>query len=625
MIISCLGTTISRALFITRGFPARFLFRSLRRYYLAVPALLIILSGTFSHAEDVSKDQRQWWINQYGLLDVRSEPLAARAERIFARVAAAADKKGNWPPKLVLVDGKAEALAGAIKDGSIILSHVTLKICYRDVSPEIGDSRLAFLIGHELAHLAKDDFWHSDAFAAVASSENDAQVRRILTLQLEKTGDSLDFVKTQELQADSYGILYMTMAGYDPNAIIDPDTTDFFQYWTTQIAGKPTLDDEIHVLPAARAEFIRTEMQTVINALPRFTLGKKLYQSGDYESAVTAFESFLEKYAGREVYNDLGLSHYQLALQSLSACRIPLPGFPVAYDSETTAQRLRQGTSGGKALHVPGAVRQIDKQEIDRLFAVVEAGETASCLLRESHEVDLRQAVQYLEAAANKDADYLPARINLSTALILSGDYAKAASVADEALKIESDNPAALYNKAAAERLFNKKTLPENVDSSEPAPSIAALQQRAGYPENLGMGFFADIGNFSAGPSMMWWPAEHFGIQASYGQGTFTTYSFRGLLRYGSIAGLIPYAGLGYLSVERESSVNGVDARFSDQGGELLAGAIWKISNRLSLTAAGTVNTIRLRKTETIQGRAVHMSMTYNSLSSTAAFVYLFE
>jgi len=85
---------------------------------------------------------------------------------------------------------------------------------------ETGDSRLAFLIGHELAHLAKDDFWHGSAFAAVSSYKDETQVRRILTSQLEKTGGSLDFVKTQELQADSYGIIYMTMAGYDPKAII---------------------------------------------------------------------------------------------------------------------------------------------------------------------------------------------------------------------------------------------------------------------------------------------------------------------------------------------------------------------------------------------------------------------
>jgi tetratricopeptide (TPR) repeat protein len=598
---------------IGRSWPARRLVGSSA----VLGKVLTILICTPVAAEEIAKDQRQWWIDHYGLVEARTEPLVARAEEIFSRVTAAADKKGNRLPKLVVIGGKGDPYALTLRDGSVILTLEGLRICYRNAAPETGDSRLAFLVGHELAHLAKDDFWHSNALAAVSSYKDDAEVRRILISQLEKTGGSLDFVKTQELQADSYGILSMTMAGYDPKAIIGPDNGNFFQYWTSQITGNLAYNDALHLSPDARAGFIRTELQPIIDALPRFKQGVQLYQGGNYDVAKTLFESFIEKYPGREVYNNLGLSHYQLAMQSLSACSGGLTVFrlPTALDPETTAQRLRQTAAATDTAHIQNEPYQTDLQEAGRFFDEREKSLRAECYQNASYQTNLQDAIRFFEEAEKKDATYLPARINLSTALIMSGNYAKAISVAAEALNIDPNSPDALNNKSVAEYLFKKKN---GADDS------LATERTIAPPDRVWAGLVVDIGNFSAGPTILWWTSERFGLQASYGQGTFTSYAIRGLARFGPLWGLTPYVGLGYLNVEGRTDVYGVSATFSGKSGEALAGAVLPITARLSLLSAVAVNNIKLERTVSVLGQDVPVTMDYAPVTVTMTLLYAF-
>jgi predicted Zn-dependent protease len=616
--------------------------RPVRRYIVLV-TFLLAFSCSAAGAEDLSKDQRQWWIDHYGLIDAKTEPLVVRAENIFSRVASAADKKSNRLPKLVVIGGTGDPYSLTLRDGSVILTLEGLKICYNNAFLETGDSRLAFLIGHELAHLAKDDFWHSTAFAAVNGSKDDAKVRRILKSQLEKSGGSLDFVKTQELQADSYGIIYMTMAGYDPKAIIGPDGTNFFQYWVSQITEKLAYSDAAHVSPEARAEFVRTELQPVIGALDHFSHGVQLYQNGNYQEAASSFRRFIEKYPGREVYNNLGLSHYQLAMKTLAECNELRPYFalPMVLDPETTAQKLRETLAGERTAYLQNESYQnnrslpmvLDPETTAQKLRETLASERAACFQNESYQTNLQEAIRSFEEAEKKDTAYLPARINLSTALIMSRDYAKAISVADETLKVNPASPEALNNKTVAENLFGKKNNAENLnalaagdaphsDRSVGAEAVPSQNGPTGNPGVIGAGLTIDPYNFSFGPSIAWWPAEYFGFQASYGQGTFTTYTIHGLVRYGQIAGMTPYAGIGFLNVEREANLLGVTTRFSGHSGEIVAGVMLPLSNRLSLLTAVTANNIKLEKTVYPNGQAVHLTMDYSPVSISVTLVY---
>lgn len=394
------------------------------------------------YAEDSSKDYAGWWIQSYGVVSSKDDPLVGRAEKIFEKVSSAADRRAI---RLVVIKGNGDPYAQVIKDGSIILTHGGLKICYKGVSIEKGDSRLAFVLGHEIAHLVKDDYWHSMAFATVKEYSDDKKAKEVLMAQLKwdpSDPKTQTFMKNQELQADSYGLIYMTMAGYEPKAIIDKDKTNFFEDWVSQITGKVAYSDATHSSPSERAEFVKTQLQPVVESLDYFTFGVRLYQLGRYPDAIRLFEKFETLFKGREVYNNIGLANFQLAMENLSGCDETLPlrfKLPTILDVETTGMKLKGGS------------------------------EVSSCFQNETYQKHMKEAVKNFEIAKEKDPTYMPARINLSSALIMAGEYSKAMAVADEALKIQPDNPDALNNKAIALYLFGKVG---NIETADNAISI---------------------------------------------------------------------------------------------------------------------------------------------------------
>jgi len=392
---------------------------------------------------DNPKDYASWWIKHYGVVDGKMDHLVGRAEKVFERVAAASDKRGNRLPRLIIIKASGDPYAQAIKDGTVILTQGGLKICYQEVTPEKGDARLAFILGHELAHLAKDDFWHSLAFVALKEFGDEKRAREMLATELKwDTADprTQEFIRKQELQADSYGFIYMTMAGYDPKTIIDRDRTNFFEDWVSKITGKIAYSDATHPGPKERAEFLRAQLGPVVEVLNYFTFGVRLYQLGRYSDAILLFEAFKEKFPSREVFSNIGLSHYQLAMRVLLNCDESLSlrfKLPTLLDIDTLSGKLRGWGSEG-----------------------------SSCLKQETFLKHINSSIHYLKIAAEMDSTYLPARVNLSSALIISGEYVKAMSVLDEVLKIQSGNAEALCNKAVALYLFGRAN---NIDTTDNA------------------------------------------------------------------------------------------------------------------------------------------------------------
>ncbi len=395
---------------------------------------------------DNPKDFASWWIRNYGVVDSKSDPLAGRAEQVFGRVVAASDKKGNRLPRLVIVKADGDPYAQAIQDGSVILTQGGLKICYRGVDPDKADSRLAFVLGHELAHLSKDDFWHGLAFVALKEYGDESHVKESLLANLKwdvSDPRTQEFIRKQELQADSYGLIYMTMAGYDPKAVVDKDGTNFFEEWVSQITGKIAYSDSLHPGPQERADFLRSQLVLVTEALDYFTFGARLYQLGRYSDAILLLEAFNERFPGREVFNNIGLCYYQLSMEVLSACDESLPlrfKLSTILDLETLGSKLRNRGS-----------------------------ESSSCLKDETFLKYINEGIRHFRIAVDMDPVYLPARVSLSSAFILSGEYANAMSVSDEALKIQPGNPEAMNNKAVALYLFGKVN---NIDTADHAVGL---------------------------------------------------------------------------------------------------------------------------------------------------------
>jgi len=420
--------------------------------------IIFLLTDTDTYSSEMQDKlhHRSWWIEKYGVVDKGYDTLAARAEMIFQRVSMASDKTGKCIPRLLIIKGGGRPWVTSIRDGSVILTHGALRVCYKGVSKENGDSRLAFVLGHELAHLSKDEYWHAFAFADLdgkeISKELEDQLEEIRDISRDKSVAD-EMFKEKELQADSYGMISMASAGYDPGAIIDNDNINFFEDWIAQTKRNITYEDSQHPDPKVRAEFLRLRLDDVVKLLDCFTFGVTLYQIGRYEDAILLFDTFREQFPGREVFSNLGLSYYQIAIKALSFCDADLPyrfKLSTFIDPETYAVKLR-GFGESDCFK-------------DKVF------------LRY-----IKRALEYLKLAVDKDHTYLPARINMSSALIMAGEYSRAISVTEEVLRIDRENAEALNNNAVALYLYG---LSNNIDTVDKA--IEIMRKVVGLNHNFG-------------------------------------------------------------------------------------------------------------------------------------------
>ncbi len=417
----------------------------------------VILAGwaaALSAQDATPADSAGWWIRNYGLLTIQEEPLVGRAEQVFGRVVAAADKKGNRLPSLVVIRGDGDPHAVALPDGSIVMSAGGLRLCYRDVPPVDGDARLAFLLGHELAHLSKDDFWHRSAFMALQKYPGTEDRRQLLEELLGQAGGAAasgesirSVVRVKELQADSYGLVYMTIAGYDP-AVILGGGQSFFEQWVRQLPHAAA-DGGEHPSPMDRAVFLRSQMVQVVEELDLFHFGVRLAQLGRYEDAVRLLERFSHRFPGREVFNNLGFCYYELARQA--------PAF------QSHADSLRFKLPAVLDPYTPAGRYELRRQEgpeyrQDPLF-----------------RGRLDQAIRCLREAADRDPFYVPARVNLASAFVLKGEYARALAAAEDASKLDPADASAGVAKAVALYLLG--------DNSGLSTSGAAIELLKGIIE----------------------------------------------------------------------------------------------------------------------------------------------
>lgn len=393
----------------------------------ATPAGALAFVG--SNPEDNARDSSGWWLDNYGAVDPAKDPRAARAQALFDRVSAAADKRDNRLPRLALIGAAGDPYAVALPDGTILLTRGALDFCYGPLrGPKLpqrqGDLRLAFVLGHELAHLAADDFWHRSAFAAAqrfpaASGTRWREVRSLLN------PDSRDLQRS-ELEADSVGALTMAMADLSPGELLHGDP-DFFTKWVSQVAVEAAYEDPSHPPPEDRAATLKALLTGLGDEIDVFHFGVRLAQLGRYPDAIALLAHFNERFASREVLSDLGYASYQQAVKVLAACDgSPAIRFrlPVAIDDETLASRAR--LRGGSSL----------------------------CLESERVRKGLADAEHYLELATEKDSAYLAARHNLLAVYLVAGKAASALALAEETLQVAPGDAATLVAKGIALYLF---------------------------------------------------------------------------------------------------------------------------------------------------------------------------
>ena len=395
---------------------------------------------------------KEAWIRLYGEVIEGADPVVDRARNIiFPKIWAASRKPAGVVSELVVIKAQGDPWTFVLRtDGAVMITRGAVHLCYLDVSQEVGDARLAFLDGHELSHLANGHFWHAETFDALkayggSAGQGGSEAVRLMFAQVTDgagtTPEAQQAAQVKELQADQEGLIACSMAGYDPKAVLSRGGATFFDTYVDQITEKAALDDKTHPTPRQRADFLRTSLTPIVDALELFTFGVRLYELARYEDALILFGMFNERYPGREVQNNIGLCHFQLAQGVLGNCDASLANrfsIPVQVDAETRAALVA-------AITAP---------------VMMERGLSIgvqNCYEKAAFKRHMARAVTLLGMAVEKDPLYVPARINLSSALIVNREYDKAGIVAKEAVQIAKEklkkpagSPEGMNNRALA-------------------------------------------------------------------------------------------------------------------------------------------------------------------------------
>lgn len=290
------------------------------------PALLLFLSlwsGSALASSDV-------YLKHYGIADETTSTI--RAQAIFKQVYSAADQRKTYQPRLTVLKADPGGPAVAFADGNILLGQPSLEELYEGVSQQAGDTRLAFLLGHELAHYAEGHF--------VAAADHNALAKRGLTAVAgASNGAEGEQFRQKELNADRQGLIAAALAGFEVTEIVAEN--GFLTQWVSRYDTQAS-----EYAPAVqRANYLRQHLQQVLQELELYRFGVQLALLGRCEEAQPLFMRFRRVFPSREVLFNQGACALQLALQAMPPALATQYWLPLAFDSASLLDPVAQGSS----------------------------------------------------------------------------------------------------------------------------------------------------------------------------------------------------------------------------------------------------------------------------------------
>jgi tetratricopeptide (TPR) repeat protein len=349
------------------------------------------------------RNEVAFYIEAYGEVVPERDDKVALAHQVFERVCAVADKNSSRLPKLIVVNSRGDPWAIALPDGHIVLSKQAVDICY--LLPTVTEACLAFVLGHELAHLAHDDFWHYEVHTFLATHAGTHSIAEYLETQRS--------AKTRELAADDKGFIYAAIAGYPVSSLLANRArkSRFFEFWMQQTN---TRVQALHASAEDRAALLERRLQDIQSKLAFFNFGVRLSHFDYCDDGVYFLREFQKVFPGREVLNNLGYCYLQLARREMRPEQAFFYWLPLILDGETQATGL--GQRGG----IP-------------LKSLKQAASGQS-------EGFLQEAIAYLKPAIEADPHYVPARINLAVAELYLGKPYQARAVLEETRQFAPHN-----------------------------------------------------------------------------------------------------------------------------------------------------------------------------------------
>jgi len=255
-----------------------------------------------------------------------------RVQKIFNKLRATVGTKETITAELLIIDSDGKPWASSLSDQTVVLTAGAINIFYSEGDTELGDTRAAFVLGHELAHLNTQDFFHVKAF----NGEKNYY----------KNSDSLN----QEMRADLNGFSYASIAGYNTPRLLS-GRDDFFKYWAEQL---PLIEGLKHPSTQQRSKNLELAFSGILKEIPFYRLGVVLAQAGRYKDAKNILTDYLKNGGAKtkELYINLGYTHLQLAREKMSdeqAYKYWIPTL-LEFDAQEVTRGMFGGAVGKEAL-----------------------------------------------------------------------------------------------------------------------------------------------------------------------------------------------------------------------------------------------------------------------------------
>lgn len=324
---------------------------------------------------------------------VQAQPgLKTTAETVLENLYQANGNKIYPKPAIEIANDERNAAQFIRRTNTIRIGMKVFEVCR--VFGKDSLAALAFIIGHELAH----------------SFQLNTRQTSFLAYDREDGADA-----NAEKDADIQGLFNAWLAGYNTPDLLPYIIEGVYVAYDLkgkELSGYPSLEERKR--SAKELRLIVAEM------IRMYETGNYLTAIGHYDLATACFRYVENRYKGREVYNNLGVS-LVLQAMNLSEKNVDPYMFPLELDCDT---RLKKP----KADRGPGDLTPEQWQQRGELLA---------------------SAADHFAFAAKMDYQYLTAEINYLCALVLN---AKAGEAIEYCERRELVKKAGLLNAPVAEQ-----------------------------------------------------------------------------------------------------------------------------------------------------------------------------
>tara|TARA_B110000879_G_C11133648_1_gene497147 strand:- start:109 stop:1482 length:1374 start_codon:yes stop_codon:yes gene_type:complete len=187
------------------------------------------------------------------------------------------------------------------------------------------DDKIAYILGHELAHHYLSHSWMTNTGLGYSSSIGNF-------IEENSSMYSKDQRKLSESQADLFAGFYGKISGYNTLANAKQTIKAVYEAYQLpkELNGYPSYNE--------RLEIIDSKIDNANDLALIFEIGNVLLLGGEHELSKYCYEFILrDRFNSREIYNNLGLAYLLYGI-SISETSISKLLFPISLDQSTRAE-----------------------------------------------------------------------------------------------------------------------------------------------------------------------------------------------------------------------------------------------------------------------------------------------